>query len=128
MNEDRLRAWLDGYGRAWEARDPDAAAALFGESAEYDETPFDEPFRGRAAIREYWRSATSTQRDVSFSYEIQSVASDQGIAHWSAEFIRAASGRRVRLDGILVLHFDEDGQCTLLREWWHSSNPARPDA
>ncbi|NIP57103.1 MAG: nuclear transport factor 2 family protein [Gemmatimonadetes bacterium] len=108
--------------------DPDAAAALFSETAEYHETPFDEPFRGRDAIRGYWRDATSTQRIVSFSHEILSVASDRGIARWTAEFVRVASGRGVRLDGILVLLFEEDGRCRVLREWWHASTPPEPDA
>jgi hypothetical protein len=127
MDKKRLEEWLEGYGRAWEERDPDAAAALFSESAEYYETPFEEPDRGREGVRGYWRGATGSQRHVSFSYEILSVASNTGIAHWTAEFTRISSGQRVRLDGVLVLVFADDGLCRTLREWWHLSNSPQTD-
>jgi hypothetical protein len=127
MDRKRLEEWLEGYGRAWQERDPDAAAALFSEAAEYYETPFEAPYRGREGVLEYWRDATGSQRDVSFSYEVLSLASNTGIAHWAAEFTRIGSGQRVRLDGVLVLVFAEDGLCCTLREWWHVSNSPQPD-
>lgn len=121
MTEQQLREWLDGYGRAWTARDPDTAAALFSESAEYYETPFGAPCRGRDGVWEYWRGATVSQRDISFTHEILSVVSNIGIARWTAELTNAA-GKRVRLDGIFVLVFADDGLCDTLREWWHSTS------
>lgn len=118
-DDEALRKWVEAYGRAWVERDPEAAGALFSETAEYHESPFEEPFRGREGIERYWREATSTQRDVEFSFEILSSGSQSGIAHWSAGFTRIASGARLKLDGILVLTFGQDGLCTELREWWH---------
>ena len=43
-------AWLRGYKSAWEQRDPQAAAALFTDDAEYYWTPFDPPHRGKDGI------------------------------------------------------------------------------
>ena len=57
--------WLAAYGRAWEGRDPDAAAALFSPDALYAWGPYDE-IRGREAIGERWAQATADQRDVRF--------------------------------------------------------------
>ena len=54
MDSGVLGRWLDAYGRAWETKDPEAAADLFAEDATYHETPFDEPMRGRAEISGYW--------------------------------------------------------------------------
>jgi SnoaL-like protein len=46
--------WLHSYGRAWESRNPQAAADLFAEDGSYQVTPFLEPMRGKPAILEYW--------------------------------------------------------------------------
>jgi ketosteroid isomerase-like protein len=122
MTEQELRAWLDAYGRAWESNDPDAVMQLFTEDARYYETPFDEPFQGSEGVRSYWAGATGSQRDISFSYEVLATLPHRGIARWSAEFTRLASGKRVNLDGVFVLDFAEDGRCRALREWWHASD------
>ena len=47
MDESALKRWLEEYGRAWENRDPEAAAGLYAEDGSYQVTPFAEPLRGR---------------------------------------------------------------------------------
>ncbi len=115
-----LTDWLARYEHAWEARSPEAAAALFTEHATYREMPFDAPFTGRDAIRDYWRSVTSDQREVDFTSDVLSVSGNVGVAHWAATFTQPSTGKRVALDGIFVLAFAADGRCESLREWWHS--------
>lgn len=121
MNEKVLKSWLERYGRAWETQDPDAAAALFSPEASYYETPFDAPARGRDGVHAYWTQATRNQIDISFAYEVVSAALHRGIARWQARFTRRSSGAKVRLDGIFLLKFDDEGLCRELREWWHRS-------
>jgi nuclear transport factor 2 (NTF2) superfamily protein len=113
-----LQRWLDGYGAAWEERDPDAAARLFTMNASYRETPYAEPFRGRNGIRDYWASVTAGQREVDFDAEILAIDGNVGVAHWSATFTDAAGAAPVELDGVFVLEFDSQGLCSELREWW----------
>ena len=81
-----LDRWLGAYKRAWEDRDPVAAADLFAADATYHETPFDEPSRGRDGIFEYWSDVPRTQRGISFSYEILATTENGGVAHWRASF------------------------------------------
>ena len=111
--------WLDGYKRAWEERDPELAVALFTEDASYRETPFDAPFEGRAAIRDYWAKAVSGQRDVTFTYEPIACAGDEGVCRWHAAFTGAAGGEQIDLDGIFRCRFESAGQVSRLEEWWH---------
>lgn len=119
MDQRSLQAWLDDYGRAWETRDPQAVVKLFSEDATYQETPFVEPMSGRAAVRQYWvDSVEKYQEQVHFESEILAIVGDIGIARWRASFVRAASGKRVRLDGIFLLTFDAEGDCRKLQEWW----------
>ena len=123
MTEQDVQDWLDEYGRAWVEGDPDRAAALFSDTAIYRETPFDDPMRGRHAIREYWRlNAADAQMDVEFASQVWAVTTDTAIAGWQARFTRKASGTRVELDGTFRLVFSgEQGalQCVVLEEWWH---------
>ncbi len=119
MTENQLRDWLDTYGRAWTSRDPDLAATLFSDDSAYHETPFGDPARGRSGVQQYWAAATNGQRDIIFRHEVIAMTGSTGVARWSAEFTRTASGAHVQLDGVFVLEFDEARLCRQLREWWH---------
>lgn len=99
MDEGTFETWLAAYGRAWETRDPEAAARLFTEDATYHETSFGEPMRGRE--------------------EIRAVTENEGISRWCANFVRVPSGAAVRLDGVCLVTRNADGLCTEFREWWH---------
>jgi ketosteroid isomerase-like protein len=114
-----LESWLERYGAAWEARDAAAAGRLFASEALYHEMPFDEPKKGRAAIEEYWRSVTADQREVQFESRVIALNGNTGVAHWSATFHLQSTGETIALDGVFVLEFDAEGQCSALREWWH---------
>lgn len=115
-----VTAWLEGYGRAWETKDPDAAAALFSSDARYYETPYAEPFAGQTGVRDYWASVTADQSDIDFTHELVGVTNGTAVARWSATFSLISNGASVELNGVFLLRFDVDGRCTMLREWWHA--------
>jgi hypothetical protein len=119
MDETAFRTWLDAYGRAWQERNPQAAAELYAEGGTYQVTPFLVPMRGREAIRAYWNEVTATEKDISFSYEILVATEKFGIARWRASFERTPPGLKTKLDGIFLIELDISGKCTSLREWWH---------
>jgi SnoaL-like domain len=125
LDEATLQQWLDDYGAAWEARDPEAAARLFTASATYQETPHAEPFIGREGVAGYWAKVTADQRDVAFDAKILAIENDVGVAEWSAAFRNAAAGVRVELDGVFVLRF-EGALCRELREWWFARTEPEP--
>ena len=124
MTRQDVQDWLDEYGRAWVAGDPDRVVMLFSDTAIYRETPFDKPMRGRQEIREYWQiGAADAQENVEFVSQVWAVVNDTAVAGWQARFTEKASGVRVELDGTFRLVFSsEQGalQCTILEEWWHS--------
>lgn len=111
--------WLDRYKAAWEARDPDQAAALFTPDATYRETPYDAPFAGREEIAEYWRKAVSGQKDVTFTSEVLGWSGDTGLCHWHAAFTGIEGGEAIDLDGIFRCRFDPSGLVREFEEWWH---------
>ena len=82
-------------------------------------TPFEEPFRGHAAIYQYWKGVTSTEQNIEFDYQILAVTAEYGIARWHASFVRVPPGLNTQLDGIFLVSLDTSGRCQSLREWWH---------
>lgn len=111
--------WLDRYKAAWEGRDAAAAGALFAEDATYRETPYDEPFSGRAAIEAYWAKVTSGQQDIAFTYEVIACAGDEGVAQWHCTFTATPGGETIDLDGVFRCGFATDGLVRRFEEWWH---------
>ena len=114
-----FRSWLDAYGKAWESRNVEAAAALYADDGTYQVTPFLEPMRGRKAIFKYWSEVARTEKNVRFGYEILVSNAEINIARWSASFVIVPQGLQTRLDGIFLISLDEQGRCKSLREWWH---------
>lgn len=114
-----FKSWLDAYGKAWESRNAEAAAALYAEDGTYQVTPFLEPMRGRKAIFEYWSEVARTEENVRFGYEILVSNAEFNIARWSASFVIVPQGLQTKLDGIFLISLDEEGRCKSLLEWWH---------
>jgi ketosteroid isomerase-like protein len=116
-DHDRFGSWLDRFGRAWKARDPEQAVELFSEDGSYRETPFDEPLTGADEIRAYWSRLPRAREDISFDYEILAVTESFGIARWHGSYTPVESGEHLELDGILLLSLDDEGRCRDFQEW-----------
>ncbi len=126
MTIEDLSSWLDAYGQAWEGRDADAAASLFTDEATYQWGPFEEPLRGRDAIRERWASAVAAQAEISFGYEPLAVSEGRGFVRWWVSFLVPAARQRVRLEGIFQVALDDGGSCQEFREWWNAEEEPLP--
>jgi SnoaL-like domain len=124
LTREAFAAWMDSYGRAWEARDAKAAAELYAENGTYQVTPFVEPMRGRAAILEYWTHVAQTEENIQFGYEILALAPEHGFARWWASFVIVPQQLKTKLDGVFVIALDDCGRCLQLREWWHKQQPS----
>jgi ketosteroid isomerase-like protein len=119
VDSEDLARWLAAYGSAWEGKDAALVATLFTEDATYQETPYAEPFRGRAEISNYWASVTADQENIEFDFAVLSVGGNTGVAEWSARFRSISGDVPVELNGVFVLEFADADQVSSLREWWH---------
>ncbi|MGH2763358.1 MAG: nuclear transport factor 2 family protein [Thermoleophilaceae bacterium] len=115
-----IRQWIDDYADAWRSGDAEAVGALFTEGAIYRSSPFRPPATGRAGIRDYWTSATSTQEGLDLRFGEPVVAGNRVAVEWWAAM--RDSGEEVTLPGCLLLRFRTDGRCEELREYWHLEN------
>ena len=108
--------WLERYRRAWIERDADAASLLFTEDAIYREQAFQEPFVGRAAIRDYWARVTASQTSVELRYGKPVVDGRRVAIEWWAN-LQTADGP-LTLAGEFLLLFADGRHCRELREYW----------
>ncbi len=120
LSEKRFKFWLSAYGAAWQAKNPAAFAGLFADNALYYWTPFLAPKKGKAEIADAFTMAVGRQRDIEFGARVLYVAAMLGAAHWSCAFTRVGTGRRVHVDGVMGVQFDESGRALSFREWWHT--------
>ena len=109
--------WAARYARAWEEADDEAVGALFTEDATYRSDPFREPYRGREAIRAYWREVTARQAGVEVLVGRTMVAGDRALVEWWTQM--DSDGTPVTLPGALLLDLQENGLCRALREYWN---------
>lgn len=121
-----VQRWLNDYRDAWEARDADAAAALFTEDAIYQEQPYEEPYRGRAGVHEYWSKVTATQSDIRMTFGTPIIDGDRAAVEWWVTLKN--DGFELTLAGEFYLVFDGGGLVRVLREYWHFGEGARVPA
>lgn len=111
-----IEEWAEAYRVAWETADSKAAGALFTDDATYRYVIFDEPHAGRAGIEAYWSGVTATQSDVTVRMGRPFVDGSRAVVEFWTTML--ADGDPLTLSGSLLLHFDGDGVCTDLREYW----------
>ncbi len=115
MHRQDADRWVGSLFAAWRTADPDAAAALFTEEAEYRSHPFRAPMSGRTAIAEYWRRATETQDRLDLHVGTPLVDGDRVAVEWWVSM--EDDGEESVSTGSLFLTFDGE-LCRSLRETW----------
>lgn len=119
LTHEHFRQWMEIYGRASAENAPRASANLFAENARYYENPFEEPITGRDAIFDYWNKGAQNLKDKKSAFEILAVKDHLGIARWQSSFTVIESGKRLALDCLFAVEFNDEGLCETFREWWH---------
>ncbi|HXQ28515.1 MAG TPA: nuclear transport factor 2 family protein [Gemmatimonadales bacterium] len=112
------RALVDAFGAAWERGDVEAMAALFTPDATFLETPFSQPIRGLAAVREYWRDVPTTQAEIAFRSGEIYVAGPWFATEFRCTYRRRRTGEWVDARGAMFCE-TTDGKLSELRMYWH---------
>jgi ketosteroid isomerase-like protein len=122
MDREAVAAWLAAYLRAWESYDEEAIGDLFAEDATYWYHPFDEPYRGRAAIVRSWLEPDRRDQPGTYAAEYQPIAVDGDVAVANGRSRYYTDERRTTLlkefDNIFLIRFDAEGRCASFREWY----------
>jgi SnoaL-like protein len=115
------RRWAEGYRAAWEADDPDAAAALYAPGCVFRSAPFREPESPLEYARRVFPEARA--EDVRFGEPVEE--GDRAAVEWWATLV-LPDGEEQALAGCSILRFDDEGLVTEARDYWHLA-PGRRD-
>jgi ketosteroid isomerase-like protein len=114
------KRWAQGYKVAWEADDPDAAAALYAEDCVFRSAPFREPEPPIEYTRRVFPEAKA--RDIRFGEPVED--GDRTAVEWWATLIMP-NGEEHTLAGCSVLRFGDDGLVVEARDYWHMEPGSR---
>jgi len=115
------KRWAEGYRRAWETDDPDAAAALYAPGCVFRSAPFREPEPPLAYTRRVFPEARA--EDVRFGEPVEE--GDRAAVEWWAILV-TPDGQEQTLAGCSMLRFDDEGLVVEARDYWHLE-PGRHD-
>ena len=113
--------WADGYKLAWDADDPDAAAALYRPDCVFRSAPFREPEPPIEYTRRVFPEARA--ENVHFGEPVEE--GDRAAVEWWAVLVDS-DGEAQTIAGCSMLRFDDEGLVAEARDYWHVE-PARRD-
>jgi hypothetical protein len=114
--EAAARAWIDGWSRAWPAKDEDLVASLYAPDASFRSLPFREPHLGARGAREYARSAFEDEDDIRCWFGEPIVSEERATVEYWATLIEG--GKEVTIAGVALLRFASDGKVADQRDYW----------
>jgi uncharacterized protein (TIGR02246 family) len=120
MDEDAFKKWFAAYGNAWTTRSVDAWANLVTEDCLWLTAPFDEPLKGRSALRQaavYW---VANFKDIEYTFDLVAVSGSIGVAHTHGIYtdLEQPGEKRLEVDTIAVAKLNDNGLCQDYRHWW----------
>lgn len=111
---------IEAFGAAWEKGDGQAIAAVFTENGVFVSSPFDQPLRGRDAIRDYWRDIPKEQAEIQFKFGEIFMAGPWFSTEFKCVFRRRRTGQWVDVRGAVFC--ETEGELfSEMRMYWHRS-------
>jgi hypothetical protein len=110
-----LTRWLEAYERAWRTPGTDGLHRLFAPEATYKHAPYEQPYRGLAAIAELWeRERRGPDEAFDMSAEIVAVEGDAGVVKVD---VRYHDPPAIEYRDLWIVRTDEHGRCVEFEEW-----------
>jgi hypothetical protein len=109
---DRLTAWIDAYVHAWNSNEPADIGALFTVDALYYTEPYEEPWRGRAAIVENWLRHRDEPGETTFEWRRIAVEGETVVIRGTTRYPDRT------YSNVWAIVLDAEGRCSEFTEWW----------
>lgn len=115
----QMEAAVHAYVAAFEAGDPDVAAAIFAEDAVVEDPIGTEPTVGKAAIRQFYAQSMATGAKLHLTGPVRVAAAHAAFAmqvrlHWD--------GKDMAIDVIDTFAFNEAGKVTEMKAYFGPGN------
>lgn len=120
----QVRAWLDGYRRAWESNDEGEIRALFTDDAVYRSYAADPGARGLDAIVAGWLRDRDEPGDTTFEVGPIRIAGDTAFVQAVTDYVH----RGDVYDNLWVVVIAGDGRASDFTEWYMKRPPVEDPA
>jgi len=124
MTKATATAWLQRYLTSIQQNDFQSFQRLFDPDVEYQSSPFSKPKRD-TELRQSWDDLQQDRSELKAEGEVWCAKNDLVIAHWRGQCQFTGKGK-YNGDGLLFLHFNEDGRCKNVRQWQHWTPAGSP--
>ncbi len=118
MNRKTFKSWLKGLKKAWEEKNPEAAADLMADEFFYFENPFDEPLKTKSEVLKLWQAVPESQKDIQILFDVILVRRDFGLARVWGYYKAVKTGKKTFFDSIVNVTLDRSGKATKFRQWY----------
>jgi SnoaL-like domain len=128
MDRAQLTNWLDRYELAWRAPGTDALDGLFTEDASYSTGPYENAYRGLAAIGGMWEAERlGPDEEFEMTSEVVAVEGDTGVARVTVHY---GPPREKDYRDLWIVRVDQAGLCSHFEEWpfWPPDQEGAPAA
>lgn len=114
--EEDMKAALQAYIDAFNAKDAEALVSLFAEDAILEDPFGSEPIQGKEAIAAFYRRGVRVVTKMMLVAPIR--GSHGNAAAMAFDFEMDLRGRKVSARAIDVMEFDEAGKVSRMRAYW----------
>ncbi|MFZ1458916.1 MAG: nuclear transport factor 2 family protein [Candidatus Saccharimonadales bacterium] len=103
-----IETWLTAFKDGWKSHDIDAVMALFVDSVEYWETPF-QKVESMSALRREWHAILS-QSNIKIDTKVYSSSDNHHTIIWDLQYLDEDSQPQ-HLSGTYLITLNHDGLC-----------------
>ena len=123
MNRDNAVAFVEAYGRAWQAWDIEGFTDLFTDDVVYVAHPIDETVIGRTALVAYVEKEAALQGEVVVRMGAPVIDNDRVAAEF---WVTCSDAPGATITGCFIARLDTDGRCSKFREYWFDAEGSVP--
>jgi hypothetical protein len=118
-SEGAARDWVEGWRRAWPARDVDGIASMYSDGAVFSSNPFRAPDTARG-----YAERAFGEEELVRAWFGEPVVGDHraAVEYWA--ILRAHAGEHVTIAGASFLQFASDGRVAAHRDYWTQTDGA----
>lgn len=115
MNREAAVAFVEGYGRTWQAWNSEGFADLFTDDVVYVAHPIDETVIGRSALVAYVEKEAALQGEVRVRMGSPVIDDDRVAAEF---WVTCGDAPGATITGCFIARLGADGRCRHFREYW----------
>lgn len=113
----RYDKWTKDFMESWKNLDCKRTLDTLSKDVEYYENPIDKPCANFEEVTNLWNIVADNQKDIEYKYKIISYNEETCIINWQMTRVMTKTNTKQEIDGIFQVSVNDDGLCTLFKQW-----------